>query len=52
VCILAAACDVLEQLAVDDLTCGAIQVDRATSRTKRVVTAFRNVAVDLGRREQ
>jgi hypothetical protein len=51
VCIVAAARDVLEQLAVYNLTNGEIEVEHASTSIERVVTAIRDVAIDVGRRE-
>ena len=50
--IRAAANNVLEQLAVYDLTLRIIsKIDRATTRIEGVAAAIGDIAVDLGRRE-
>ncbi len=51
ICVRAAARDVLEQLAVYNLTHDVIQIDRATTRIEGVTATIRDVAVDLARRE-
>ncbi len=52
ICVRAIARDVLEQLAVYDLTHDAIiQGDCATTRIEGVAATIRDVACDLARRE-